>query len=88
MHLQHYLLCYDIADKRRLAKVHRVVTKVMLQVQYSVYYAETMPYTIKQLAQQLEKLIDPKNDDIRIYGIESLATATRLGSNTNFFYDV
>lgn len=84
MHLQHYLLCYDIKNRKRLAKVYRMVSKVMLQVQYSVYYAETMPTKIEHLVKQLEKIIDPKQDDIRVYAIEPLATAVRLGSMSSF----
>ena len=84
MHLQHYLLCYDIADKKRLAKVFGAVTKVMVQVQYSVYYAEVMPVAIERLVAQLRKLIDASQDDIRVYSIEPLANAICLGSIQSF----
>lgn len=80
MHLQHYLLCYDIRDKKRLEKIYRTVSKVMIQVQYSVYYAETMPHTIEQLIQKLAKIIDPRQDDIRVYAIEPFGNAIRWGS--------
>lgn len=80
MHLQHYLLCYDIADAKRLARVQRLVSTVMLQVQYSVYYAEILPSTMQQLVAQLAKIINPKRDDIRVYAVESLAQAVCLGS--------
>ncbi|GEM_PF-1742914 len=79
MHAQHYVLCYDIADRKRLAKVHRVVSKLMWRLQYSVYYAEVLPTQMTQLVAALEPLIDPKADDIRVYAVEPLATAVRLG---------
>lgn len=75
MHLQHYLLYYDIADKQRLAKVQRAVCQHMVQVQYSLYYAETMPDTMSYLAEKLRHIIDPRHDDIRIYMVEPLTNA-------------
>ncbi len=80
MHAQHYLLCYDIADPKRLGRVHRAVSKLMWQLQYSVYYAEIMPDQIAALVTRLERLIDPLRDDIRVYAVEPLADAIRLGS--------
>lgn len=80
MHLQHYLLCYDIADVKRLVRVQRLVSTLMVQVQYSVYYAEILPVTMQKLVAQLTKIINPKRDDIRVYGIEPLAQAVCLSS--------
>jgi CRISPR-associated protein Cas2 len=79
MHLQHYVLCYDICDRKRLGRVHRAVTKVMMPLQYSVYYAETLPTTIQALVNVLAKIIDPLQDDVRVYAVEPLADAIRLG---------
>jgi CRISPR-associated protein Cas2 len=79
MHHQHYMLCYDICDPKRLNRVHRAVAKVMMQIQYSVYYAEVMPKVMETLVEHLSQIIDPKKDDIRVYGVEPLADAIRLG---------
>lgn len=79
MHTQHYLLCYDICDAKRLSRVHRYVSPLMLMIQYSVYYAELMPDKMAYLVKKLTPLIDAKQDDIRIYCIDSLANATLLG---------
>lgn len=79
MHTQHYLLCYDITNVKRLSRVYRYISPLMLMIQYSVYYAELMPDQMAQLVKKLTPLIDAQQDDIRIYCIDSLANATLLG---------
>jgi len=52
----------------------------MWQLQYSVYYAGFMPDQIAALVTRIDRLIDPLRDDVRVYVVEPLADAIRLGS--------
>ena len=72
-----YLICYDIANPRRLQRVHRALSRVALAVQYSVFVA---PFTEGELGRVWDRLaceINPKEDDIRAYPIEPETLVTR-----------
>ena len=62
-----WLLCYDIADPQRLQKVHGRVSKQGLMVQYSVYYLRASAAQVEALLHSLTRLIEPREDDIRVY---------------------
>ncbi|HIE54897.1 MAG TPA: CRISPR-associated endonuclease Cas2 [Chromatiaceae bacterium] len=74
-----YLICYDIADSARLAKVNRFIRRHALRIQYSVYYLETEVAGLKALIEELDALIDPKMDDVRIYPLATNPPPTHLG---------
>jgi CRISPR-associated protein Cas2 len=64
-----WLIAYDLRDDRRIARVHRMLTKVAVPVQYSVFVARGSQNTMRQLARQIEALIDTRVDDVRLYPI-------------------
>ncbi|MGB5148226.1 MAG: CRISPR-associated endonuclease Cas2 [Porticoccaceae bacterium] len=64
---QPYLVTYDIADPRRLQRVARCVGRRGLRIQYSVFLAQLTPRQRNKLAGELRRLIDPREDDVRIY---------------------
>ncbi len=64
---QPFLICYDIADTKRLGKLHRMIVKQALMVQYSVYYVEECVAAMRELEQAITEIIDPRWDDVRIY---------------------
>ena len=74
-----YLICYDIANPKRLAKVHRCTVKQAAFIQYSVYYFEGSKAELQTVLAELENIINKKQDDIRVYGITSLNNAITLG---------
>jgi len=85
------LICYDIANPKRLAKVHRMVSKEAMMLQYSVYITMMTRIEAKEMLQALEKIIDLNEDDIRIYAIPSNPDIVCLGIApymTGFFSDV
>ena len=66
-----YLICYDIADPRRLVKIAKYLEKRAFRIQYSIFLLKNATKVqIYQMAQDLNELINPKEDDIRIYTIE------------------
>ena len=65
-----YLICYDIADPKRLRKIAKYLESETIRVQYSIFLAQGFTKErIYQIADRLVELIDPKADDVRIYTI-------------------
>ncbi|MFY9180145.1 MAG: CRISPR-associated endonuclease Cas2 [Venatoribacter sp.] len=62
-----YIISYDIANPKRLAKVHKYVSKIALRLQLSVYYIECSQSELNFIIDGLEERIHPKEDDIRFY---------------------
>lgn len=66
--VRRWLIAYDIRCKRRLARVHRLVSKQALPLQYSVFCARLSRSQAHALAAELEELIAPV-DDVRLYAL-------------------
>jgi len=64
-----WLIAYDLRNERRIARVHRLLTKVAVPVQYSVFAARGSQAAMRKLAGQVETLIDAEVDDVRIYPV-------------------
>ena len=62
-----YLLCYDIADPRRLGRLHRHISRKALFVQYSVYLYHGTEAELLALLDELRQRIEAREDDIRAY---------------------
>jgi CRISPR-associated protein Cas2 len=75
----HYLICYDIADPKRLGRIHRRAVKHAIFVQYSVYYLRGDQVKLQALLGEIEPLIDSSEDDVRAYSITSLSDACQMG---------
>lgn len=67
-----FLLCYDICDAKRLQKLQRLVSKSMLQIQYSVYYATLTKVQMDNLINQIKKIINPIHDEVCVYEVEPI----------------
>lgn len=77
---RHYLICYDIANPRRLQRVHRVLKSKAIAVQYSVFLAPFAETDLDRLLMVLRAEIDEREDDIRVYPVIP-ARAVTLGSS-------
>ncbi len=64
---KYYIIAYDISDKKRLRKVHRLVKEYAMSLQYSVFIAPFSINLIDELVRRLKEVIKTSQDDIRIY---------------------
>ncbi|QTR48562.1 CRISPR-associated endonuclease Cas2 [Candidatus Thiothrix anitrata] len=74
-----HIVAYDIADHKRLGRVHRYLKKIALPLQYSVFLIELDDARREKLLAQLSQRIHPKQDDIRIYPLPDNPEWVALG---------
>jgi CRISPR-associated protein Cas2 len=74
-----YLIAYDIADPKRLARVHRTLKKLGLPVQYSVFSVAIKRKALLRLMDAISQLIHPTEDDIRCYRLPERSDIKTLG---------
>ena len=74
-----YLIAYDIADPKRLARVHGVLKKQGLPLQYSVFTVVIKRKALLRLMSALTALIHTGQDDIRCYRLPSSIEMHTLG---------
>ena len=74
-----WLICYDIADKRRLVRVHRAACRFAVPVQYSVFWARLDRAALNAGLRALAVLIDPRADDVRFYPLPENVRVDTLG---------
>lgn len=78
-----YLVCYDITEPKRLARIHRFLREQGLPVQYSVFAAEMTARALDRVLDGLGSRIDPRTDDVRIYPLPS--RLERIGLGVQYF---
>jgi CRISPR-associated protein Cas2 len=74
-----FLLAYDIADPRRLVRVHRTVRNQGIPLQYSVFLVPGTAADIDGLLAELDCIIDPREDDIRVYPLPKVLDVVQYG---------
>jgi CRISPR-associated protein Cas2 len=74
-----YLVAYDIRNPRRLGRIYRLCKRAGLHLQYSVFLLRASPLKMNQFIRELESLIEPRRDDVRIYPVPERAEWTFLG---------
>lgn len=74
-----WLVCYDIRDKKRLARVHKRLRKEGCTVQYSAFSVRANDRQMEKLLAALEGEIDPREDDIRAYHLPARCNVWMLG---------
>ena len=74
-----WLLCYDIADPRRLQRVHRVACRHATPLQYSVFHTVATRREVQAIVSEVEAHIDAGHDDVRAYPLLVTAPTTILG---------
>lgn len=74
-----YLLAYDIADPKRLTRVHRTVRSSGMALQYSVFLVVGTTRDLDRLLADLDAIIQPARDDIRVYPLPMQFDADQYG---------
>jgi CRISPR-associated protein Cas2 len=64
-----YLLTYDIADPKRLAKIARAMEAVGQRVQDSVFEAWFAETELEKTLKKAKKIMNEKEDSLRIYSL-------------------
>lgn len=76
-----WLVCYDIADPKRLHRVARHMERRGIRLQYSVFAVLSDQHGIQTLRRELEELIDCRRDDVRMYPVASSGRAVLMGAH-------
>jgi CRISPR-associated protein Cas2 len=75
-----YLIAYDIADAKRLARVHRYMKRVAVPLQYSVFVTRLTERQLDKVMAALARLINPRQDDVRAYPVPASPEWRWLGA--------
>ena len=78
-----FLVAYDIAEPRRLRRMHRVLRKRAMPVQKSVFFYHGTEGALRRLLDELGTLMNPREDDLRAWPVDPLDTAWIHGSGVN-----
>jgi len=74
-----YLIGYDIADPKRLQRIHRRMTKYATPIQYSIFLFEGSEKLLAQCLTEVMQIFHKKEDDLRIYPLPHHCSQWRLG---------
>ena len=73
--MSEFLIAYDIADNKRVAKLGRFLSKIGVRVEYSIFYVKATKDEMTEIAIKINDIIDAGMDDVRIYEIEDYGIA-------------
>lgn len=76
-----YLVTYDIADPRRLARLFKFLKKQGIPVQYSVFLVEVSAVKMASLIAKIATMIDDDADDVRAYRMPDNGWQVTLGTS-------
>lgn len=84
VHSKHpWLIGYDIAQPRRLQRIHRRLIKEAYGVQYSLYLFYGSVREAQALLDELAQRMDPREDDLRAYPVPRNPELYILGSQAS-----
>lgn len=75
------IICYDICDPRRLNRIYRALCKRAWPIQYSVFLFTGDRRQLRACLQELQALMDPREDDIRAYPLPRRGLHWSLGQS-------
>lgn len=74
-----YIVCYDIANEKRLRQVFKILSGIGTHMQYSVFFCRLTWQELTNLKKDLRDVIDEREDDIRIYPLPTRIKCTVIG---------
>jgi CRISPR-associated protein Cas2 len=74
-----WLVTYDIAHPKRLNRIHRLLVRHAIPIQYSVFCFEGSANQLGRLMKSLEKHIDSATDDVRAYQLPENLSVDLMG---------
>ena len=76
-----WLVAYDMANPRRLARVFKCLKREGIPVQYSVFAVTASNAKMATLMAHLSTLIDSREDDVRAYRLPENGWRATLGKS-------
>jgi CRISPR-associated protein Cas2 len=76
---RNWLIAYDIANPRRLRRVHRFLCGHAVPVQYSVFATRGSPMKLGLIRAGLAEIVDAEEDDVRVYPVPEPANLAVFG---------
>lgn len=80
-----YLVAWDIADPKRLGRVHRRVRRHALDGQKSVYECRLSLVERELLLRDVARLIDPEEDSFLVFPLDPRSAHERVGGPAPFW---
>lgn len=74
-----WLVTYDMANRRRLARVFKILKREGIPVQYSIFSVVASNAKMGSLIAHLATLIDAREDDVRAYRLPENGWRATLG---------
>ncbi|MCZ2408062.1 MAG: CRISPR-associated endonuclease Cas2 [Burkholderiales bacterium] len=74
-----FIICYDIANPRRLGHIHRRLKKLAVPLQYSVFLFRGTEEQLQRCLALLERQMNRHEDDIRAYPLPQRGLRLVLG---------
>ncbi|MCA1973121.1 MAG: CRISPR-associated endonuclease Cas2 [Caenispirillum sp.] len=77
-----YVIGYDIADPRRLGRIHREMLRHACPIEYSVFLLVGTEQAREACLAQMQQLMDRREDDVRCYPLPARGLQLRIGRAT------
>lgn len=74
-----YIIGYDIANPKRLIRIHRTMKKHATPLQYSIFLLEGSETDVQRCIDRILPLMDAKEDDLRCYPLPKRGDRFRIG---------
>lgn len=79
---QSWLIGYDIADPRRLIRIHRAMVNRATPIEYSIFLFVGSETALAECLATVVEMIDAKADDVRCYALPARGYQERIGRAT------
>lgn len=76
-----YIIGYDIANPKRLCRIHRAMKNHAMPIQYSIFMLEGSEKDIQNCLDEILPLMNPLEDDIRCYPLPQRGHQFRIGKS-------